>query len=197
MFDRGFKSWCERQAVSIRQEINIAPTDPLDPRQLARHLGIRVWTPHDVRGLSVESRQILLHNDGETKSCWSAVTVVAHQKTVVILNASHSAGRQASDLMHELSHRMLGHEAKAIKSTAEGIMLLSSYEKKQEEEADWLSGCLLLPREALVHIRKQDMQTHTAAHRYGVSVRMLNYRMDMTGVNRQFSRSKARKTASN
>ena len=67
------------------------------------------------------------------------------------------------------------------------MMLLKSYDQQQEEEADWLSGCLLLPREALVSIKSQKLQPSDAAQIFGVSVKMLNYRLAMTGVNRQFS----------
>jgi Zn-dependent peptidase ImmA (M78 family) len=65
-------------------------------------------------------------------------------------------------------------------------MLLDSYDKEEEEEADWLSGCLLLPRDALVRIRRRRIEDTEAALEYGVSMRMLAYRMAMTGVNRQF-----------
>jgi len=66
-------------------------------------------------------------------------------------------------------------------------MLLSGYDKLQEEEADWLSACLLLPREALISIKKQGLESSIAAERFGVSQRMLNYRLATSGVNRQFS----------
>ena len=66
-------------------------------------------------------------------------------------------------------------------------MLLSSYEKQQEEEADWLSGCLLLPREALLSIRRRGLAETDAASQYGVSMKMLTYRNALTGVNRQFA----------
>lgn len=66
-------------------------------------------------------------------------------------------------------------------------MLLGSYDKIQEEEADWLSGCLLLPREALIAIKRRGLDDSSAATQYGVSLRMLTYRMNRTGINRQFA----------
>lgn len=189
MFERGFKAWCERYATSKREEMGLAASDPLDATGLATNLGIAVWTPHDVPGLSVEALSILLHNDGKTPSCWSAVTLVVAGKTVVILNSSHSPGRQASDLTHELAHRIRGHETHEASASLDGMMLLSAYDKKQEEEADWLSSCLLLPRDALVSIKRRGVDFELAAQHYCVSVRMLKYRMSMTGVDRQYSRS--------
>ncbi|WP_235180671.1 MULTISPECIES: ImmA/IrrE family metallo-endopeptidase [Ralstonia] len=154
-------------------------------RQLAAHLGIRVWTPDNVPGLSAETRQVLLRNDG-TPSCWSAVTLVVGEKTLVILNSSHSPARQASDLMHELAHRIRNHEPEEMSISSEGLMLLKAYDKEQEEEADWLAGVLLLPRDALVQIKRQRIPDEDVVAQYGVSKRMYTYRVSMTGVNRQF-----------
>lgn len=188
MFDRGFKSWCEKFSASKRAELKIGRADPIDANLLAKSLGIRVWTPNDVPGLSKESLEILLYNDGSTPSCWSAVTLVLGKATVVILNSSHSLGRQASDLTHELAHRILDHKTHEVNANSAGIMMLSAYDKKQEDEADWLSSCLLLPRDALASIKQRGISMDEAAISYGVSKKMLNYRMAITGINRQFAK---------
>lgn len=185
---RGYKAWCERYSAATRNELGLPSTASLDARQLAAHLGIRVWTPEDVPGLPRETREVLLRNDG-TPSCWSAVTLVVGEKTLVILNSSHSPGRQASDLMHELAHRIRNHEPEEMSISSEGLMLLKAYDKEQEEEADWLAGVLLLPRDALVYIRREGMSDEEVIAAYGVSKRMYTYRLSMTGVNRQFRRS--------
>lgn len=187
MFERGYKTWCETFAINERRNLGLAVDAPLDTRALARKLGLRVMTPNEIPGLGDEAIRVLLRNDGRTPSCWSAVTLVVGAKVWVILNSSHSPARQASDLTHELAHRIRGHEAIEVSVTAEGLMLLSSYDKQQEEEADWLASCLLLPREALIAIRRRGLDSVEAAAQYGVSVKMLAYRMAMTGVNRQFA----------
>lgn len=89
--------------------------------------------------------------------------------------------------MHELAHRIRGHQAEEVEISEDGIMILNSYDKALEEEADWLAGCLLLPRDALVRIKKERLSDVEAAARYGVSLRMLSYRNSMTGVNRQYT----------
>ena len=66
-------------------------------------------------------------------------------------------------------------------------MLLKNYDKLQEMEADWLAGCLLLPREALLHIKRSALDDSAAAQIYGVSVQMLTYRLSTSGVNRQLN----------
>lgn len=186
MFERGFKAWCERYSTSIRVELGLSKDKPLDTRALAKHLNIKVWSPKDVPGLDKECLDVLLRNDGKRASCWSAVTLVQGTKTLVILNTSHSLARQASDLTHELAHRIRQHSAQEVSVSEEGLMLLKSYDKLQEEEADWLSACLLLPRESLVSIRKRHLENSLAAAEYGVSLRMLTYRMATSGVDRQF-----------
>lgn len=182
--ERGFKAWCERFSVAKRKELQILASGPIDAWKLAESQGIAVWTPSDVVGLSQKKIDILLRNDG-TPSCWSAVTLIAGTKTVVILNSSHPRGRQANDLTHELAHRILDHEPQEMKITPEGIMMLKSYDKVQEEEADWLSSCLLLPRDALLSIRRRRIDLAEAAKEYGVSQKMLNYRLARSGVDRQ------------
>lgn len=186
MFDRGFKTWCEKYATEKRAELGLPPVSPLDTRLLAQNLGVVVRLPEDIPGLAPETLSVLLRNDG-TPSCWSAVTLVSGSRTVVILNSAHSPARQASDLSHELAHIIRGHNAQQVDISSEGLMLLKSYDKLQEEEADWLSGCLLLPREALIAVKRKKLDHSSAALTFGVSLQMLNYRMAMTGVNRQFS----------
>lgn len=88
--------------------------------------------------------------------------------------------------MHELAHRIRNHEPEEMSISSEGLMLLKAYDKEQEEEADWLAGVLLLPRDALVQIRRQGTTDEDVVAQYGVSKRMYTYRVSMTGVNRQF-----------
>jgi len=127
------------RSLESRATLGLSSAAPLGARQLAAHLGIRVWTPDDVPGLSPDARKVLLRNDG-TPNCWSAVTLVVGEETLVILNSSHSPARQASDLMHELAHRIRNHEPEEMSISSEGMMLLKAYDKEQEEEADWLAG---------------------------------------------------------
>lgn len=186
MFERGFKSWCEKYASEKRVALGQLATAPLDTKALAASLGVTVHNPRDIPNIAQETLDILLRSDG-TQSCWSAVTLVSGSRKVVILNSSHSPARQASDLTHELAHIIRGHTAQEVDITPDGLMLLKNYDKVQEEEADWLSGCLLLPRDALIAIKRRQKEVATSATEYGVSIQMLNYRMATSGVNRQFA----------
>ncbi|HET9642622.1 MAG TPA: ImmA/IrrE family metallo-endopeptidase [Burkholderiaceae bacterium] len=67
-----------------------------------------------------------MRNDGVTPSCWSAVTLIVGDRKVIILNTSHSAARQSSDLMHELAHLIRGHSAQEVDVSEEGKRLAAA-----------------------------------------------------------------------
>jgi len=90
--------------------------------------------------------------------------------------------------MHELAHLLIGHSAARADISRDGCLLLNSYDKEQEDEANWFAGALLLPRSAALNIVVERMDSNVAADRYGISTKMLKWRLDATGVRRQFER---------
>jgi Zn-dependent peptidase ImmA (M78 family) len=138
--------------------------------------------------LDAESRTAL----SDDQDGWSAVTISNGVKHVVILNSAHSRARASSDLAHELSHIIIGHGPGRVDITEDGTLVLNTYQKEQEDEANWLSGCLLLPREALLWARRQGLASDDAAQLFGVSAQMLDYRYNVTGVRVQFRRNRGR-----
>lgn len=193
MFDRGFKTWCENTAVGLRRELGLEPEAPLDPRSLAEHLGIALWPAEEIPGASEESLQVLLKDDS---SSWSAVTIHAGRGSVIVLNSAHSAARAASDIAHELAHLVLGHDPARMDVSEDGLLILNTFGRRQEEEANWLAGCLLLPRAALLDARKQGWTPSIIAMRYGVSVDMVQYRLNVTGVDAQMARTRRTRSQS-
>ena len=181
MYDRGFKSWCERVALQQRVDLQLLPTDPLDPLALASHLDVVVWTANQVPGVENKDLRVLTEQDADS---WSAVTLCTGTKDVIIVNPKHRNGRRASDIMHELAHLIIGHEPARVDVTEDGLLILNTFSQKQEDEAKWLSGCLLLPRPALLAIRRHRLDESVAAKRFGVSVPMLIYRMRVLGLSR-------------
>jgi Zn-dependent peptidase ImmA (M78 family) len=186
---RGFKTWCENTAAAFRRQLGRHPYDPLDPRRLADLLGVMVWRADDVPGLESESLGVLVESD---PSSWSAVTVHGEKGTVVIVNSAHSEARTASNLTHELAHMILGHEPARVDVAENGLLLLHGFDRSQEDEASWLSGCLLLPRVALLHARGKKWPTSDIAARFGVSVDMVSYRIKVTGVDAHLARRQSR-----
>ncbi len=184
-FPRGFKAWCETAAAQQRKLLGLRPDDPLDPSALAKHLRLTVWNVDQIPGVGESCLGTLL---GSGRDEWSAVTLQMNGKHAIVLNSIHSRGRTSSDLAHELSHILLGHDPARGDVTVDGMLVLNTYDKQQEEEAKWLGGCLLLPRDALVWIRRRRMPIRDVVQRYGVSQRMVNYRMRVAGVDTQFER---------
>ena len=190
MFRRGFKTWCEKVASQVRSDVGLSPSDPLDPRLLADHMNVTLWTPHDVEGLETCYLDVLLHDDSDS---WSAVTVSLNSTSIIIFNPTHSKARQSSDLNHELAHVLLGHKAARVDIGPDGHLLLNTFDKNQEDEANWLAGCLLLPRPALMHIRTSGMKPAAVRRAYYASEQMLTYRLRMTGVDRQLGNTHKKK----
>lgn len=183
-FERGFKSsWCENTAESIRLRMGLKKNSPLAPRDLASHLGVKVIELEAVPELGVETLEYLGSVDGDE---WSAVTVHCAGVEIVVLNPTHSTARQASDLMHELAHIIRGH--KPTQMHIQGEFALRDFDPLQEAEADWLAGCLLLPRVALLESALRKEPVEDAIERFGVSRSLFTYRMNKTGVARQLSR---------
>ena len=179
MLERGFKSWSERLSAGIRRELSVAPHDPLDPRSLANYLEVTLWTPSDVRGIPEEILAQLLDKDPRG---WSAVTQTVGDRTVVIYNPRHSRGRQASNITHELAHIILDHEPGKIMFSHDGSIVMRTFDAKQEDEAGWLSGCLLLPRLALLSALRRGESSEDISKAYGVSEMLVRYRISLCGV---------------
>jgi hypothetical protein len=183
--ERGFKARAERTATSLRREMNLAPYAPILPVRLAELLDVKLLTPQDVRGLPQTALDQLLDHDPWG---WSAISCLANGTDIVIYNPRHSAGRQTSDISHELAHILLAHDPGKLVLSQDGSMVLRSYDPKQEEEANWLGWTVLLPREALAKAAKAKLSIEQIAIEYGVTEQLARFRLQMTGVLTQFRR---------
>lgn len=189
-FDRGFKSWAERTSLTLRQELELAHYDPLDPAALARYLDVDLWTPHDVPDLPKDVFNQLLQRDPWG---WSAVSVVSGDRGLVIYNPRKSKGRQASDITHELAHFILDHEPGTMIISHDLGIAMRTFERTQEDEANWLAWCLLLPREALVWAKQARLSTAEIADRFGVTEPLVTFRLNVSGVELQYAKRSRRR----
>jgi len=180
--ERGFKSWAERLSGGVRKDLELEPDAPLPPEFLADYLDVRLLTPHEVDGLGPELLEQLLKKDPWS---WSAVTLTAKGLTRVIYNPRHSAGRRASNLMHELAHVLLEHEPAKVILSYDGSIVMRTFDARQEEEAGWLAGCLLLPRVGLLRAVRAGQTPVQIAEGYGVTEVLANYRVRICGVDAQ------------
>ena len=90
--------------------------------------------------------------------------------------------------MHEWAHLKLKHKPSRVDEFENGLLLLSDYPKDLEDEADWLSGAMLAPRDGLVNLRKRGLNDDQIAEAFGISSQLATCRLRMTGIDRQFSR---------
>jgi Zn-dependent peptidase ImmA (M78 family) len=160
----------------------VPPHGVLLPVSLATYLDVTLLTPGDVQGITQEVLDQLLRHDPWG---WSAVSVYRANRMIVIYNPRHSQGRQASDIVHELAHLILSHRPSTVVMSHDGSFVMRSYDQTQEDEANWLAWCLLLPREALLRSKKLGRSVSEIAEAYGVTETLVNYRLRITGVESQ------------
>jgi Zn-dependent peptidase ImmA (M78 family) len=187
MFRRGFKTWAEEIAVRVRHKLGKAADDPLDPGELANLLSVPVLELDDLRDLPIDCKHRLANEHSDS---WSAITVTSGKHHLIVINSSHALTRRNSDLAHELAHLILGHEPSLMFVSPNSGTVLRTHNKEQEEEANWLAGCLLLPREALLSIRRRRLRDADACREYFVSPAMLRFRLNISGVDIQLRRAK-------
>jgi IrrE N-terminal-like domain len=188
LFRRGFKSQCERRSAEIRKSLKLGPDAPLRGLDLAPMVGATVWSERDVAGLPEGDLKQLIHVDGRS---WSAFTLRIRTRHLILYNSSQSPPRVNSVVMHELAHIALGHELHEAKLSDDGHLVPSNYNQEQEDEADWFGGTLLLPRPALLRIRRDGLSDVEAMLRYQASDEMLKWRFRMTGVDIQMGYRKS------
>lgn len=177
----------EQLANDLRNELGLQAKTPLYARMLARHMGISVLTPNEIQGLAQDDLDQLF---GEGASNWSALTLVIPQRTFIIHNSSHSFGRQESNIMHELSHLICNHQPSEVIQLDGFAFPIRTCNKDEEDEADWVCGCLKLPRDGLLWAVRASMTHEAIANHFASSLELVRYRVRITGVDKQVQRAR-------
>jgi Zn-dependent peptidase ImmA (M78 family) len=186
---RGFKTEAERIADRIRTALGLLPSEPLDPEAVAEHLGAKI-----VAADKLVSRQSLEKLNAIQDDAFSAATFrLPDASVVVVYNPLHGPARMRSDLAHELSHLILGHQTRTIELIAGQSLFTCNPE--QEEEANWLGGCLLLPRPLLLAAARAGLTAAEVADQHGTSEAMARYRMNASGAMLQARRGRSARVA--
>ena len=176
---RGFKSEAERIARGVRSEMGLNAAKSVAPEDLASLLGIEVRA-----GDELVPRERFRELERIQPDCFSACTLrPSPERVVVVYNPLSTRARRSSDLAHELAHILLDHELSRLERL--GDVTFFSCDAIQEEEARWLSGCLLLPRALLLAEIQRGASAEEIAKKCGVSEEMAQYRLNVTGVLRQ------------
>ena len=176
---RGFKSEAERIAKRVRTELGMSATQSVAPEILADLLGIEVRAGDELipRARFDDLEEI-------QPGSFSACTLrPSPDRVVVVYNPISYKTRRRSDLAHELAHILLDHELSRLERL--GDVTFFSCDAIQEEEAAWLSGCLLLPRALLLAEVHSGVSAKDIANKFSVSEKMAQYRLNVTGVLKQ------------
>ena len=179
---RGFKSECERIAERVRAEAHLATGVQVCPEALAEHLDVELLAGDALVPLSRFEELRELQADAFSACTFPPID----GRTVVVYNPLSSIGRRNSDVAHELAHILLGHELSRVETI--GAITFLSCDPQQEEEAGWLAGCLLLPRELVLREVRRGRSDAAIAKEYDVSEDMATFRINVTGVRRQARR---------
>lgn len=176
---RGFKARANRIAVAVRAELGLPAHAPLNPLTVCQHFEI------EVKPLS-QFGEDAAHLLFVEPSAFSAVTVPCGMRRAIIHNDGHSLVRQRSNISHELAHGFLGHPPCAA-FDCDGER---NYDGGIESEASFLGASLLITNEAAWHIVRTG-QIALAKQAYGVSQKMLQYRLRVSGAMKRASFLKA------
>jgi hypothetical protein len=174
---RGFKAEAERLAVRIRAELKVAADRRVDVDELALHVGVEVASADSL--VSIEDLERL---DRLQPGCFSAATLhLPNGRVVAVTNpVGCSPARRDSDLAHELAHIILKHDARSVDRI--GDLTFFECDPEQEDEANWLGGCLLLPRPLLLIEARRGLGVEQIADRHEVSLEMARFRYNASGV---------------
>lgn len=180
---RGFKAKANRIAVGIRHQMGLCPYAPVNPRCLAERLKIPSVPltafadelPDCVRRLRIED-----------PSAFSAALIpLDHRRQIILYNDSHSIPRQNSDIVHELSHALLLHSASPLFDR----LGHRTMDNEIEQEANCLAAHILIPNEAATRIVWSGKALQDVSERYGVSMKMLEFRLNASGARKRKARA--------
>lgn len=180
---RGFKAESERLARDIWREMRLESGSPMDPEKLAEHLG------HVVRPAAalVDSAKLKELYELQEDAFYACTFELRNGRYAIVFNPLMPPERRRSDVAHEVAHLVLDHRLTRLHRLGE--VPFRSCDKEQEEEANWLAGCLLLPRFALFHDLRSGKKASGIARDRGLSPKMVDYRLRVTGVERQLAAS--------
>lgn len=193
-FRRGFKAESERLALEVREGVGAGPYGRLAPARVAEDYGIPLLELSALVSSGGASRIVDerpaedpaegdtagdggspdSHDGGDLHDDVSAVTVMEGPRRLIVVNDGMSRVRQRSAVAHELAHILLEHEPSGI---ADGRR---QWQPAVEAEADWLAGCLLVPKGAAIGCAMAGMSDRAVAARYGTSVALARWRMNVT-----------------
>jgi IrrE N-terminal-like domain len=179
---RGFKTEARQICEQVRDELGLNQFQALDPWGLADHLDVPLLPLTDLSG---EAPGCVATLSGPEQGAFSALVGFVGRKRIIVYNDAHARTRQRADICHEIAHVLLIHNPHP---TRPGEPL--DYDQDQEDEAGWLGAVLLVPDAACLHACRNGDLVQTAARRMGVSVALMQWRINTSGARARVARER-------
>lgn len=168
----------ERIGLKIREFAAVPLDRAIDPWKIAEHVKLKVVDINQLSGLSMEAKKILLK---EGSKDWSGATTMPLPNgwRLVFLNPGHSRERQASTLMEEVSHIILGHSPSQLMPPIEGEKQarFRNFNAAQEEAAYAVGAAALVPYFVLKLAVEHNFTAERIAQKFCVSKELVIYRI--------------------
>ncbi|WP_344948279.1 ImmA/IrrE family metallo-endopeptidase [Sphaerisporangium flaviroseum] len=148
-----------------RGELGLGAIDPFDPYALADAHGILAFKLGDLLAGGM-SQKAFGHFTMDNSAAWSAALVPLGSARVIVENESHARVRRRSNIAHELGHFLLEHP---FDNVILGEDHKRQFDEKQEKEADFMAGELLIPLAATSRMAFDGWDNARVAAAYDVS----------------------------
>lgn len=116
---------------------------------------------------------------------WSGAALECNGRPIILYNAKHSAARNESTIMHELSHIILEHKPTINDDFKTLGLYLRGYNQIHENEATWLGGCLQIPFDGIVSALLKNRSYEDIANQFKSSIEMARFRVNKSGAQKK------------
>lgn len=200
---RGFKAEADRHAASLRAATGCSDRESPSLAKIAVHLRVAILPADQLLGGGVDDL-LALHQTQAGAFSASTLSPPGRRRIVVYNSVDFEGryltpaeakldGRTRSNVAHEFSHLILGHDVRQVQKIAEHYFFTCNPE--QELEANWLAGAVLLPRPLLVEAARRNLTNDQIAATHNVTVEMARFRMNATGAKMQVARGRKFRSA--
>ncbi|WP_160731614.1 helix-turn-helix domain-containing protein [Pontixanthobacter luteolus] len=172
----------EQAAERFRSDVELGPTDPLDPFDLiVDSVALETVTHTDC--IDAKAKRFLMN-----AACreWSAMSVPldpAQEEWIVFLNDCHTIERQRVTLLEEYWHILSGHKLTKIAKVSGAFG--RTYDTAEEHDAYYMASATLLPRNAITQRVEKGQTSVQIAKAFGTSPELVEYRIKRLGLWRQ------------
>jgi hypothetical protein len=184
--------------MGLRDFARLRGDAPLNPFELARFANLFVVDVEQIKGLSIQSRKLLLGSASEQWSGGACSKPLPDGRRLVVLNPNHGPARTNATLMEEICHVFLGHKPNRLAVIADeghGQTLARDYRKLDEEAAYAIGAAALVPFSALRRAVLDGKSAGALARHFLVSRDLIEYRLKVTRLWRSYKSAQLEQTA--